>query len=139
MQLTARWTGLLVVVVASLGRPICATQPASVKPRLVEVWRVGDDALTSRLRDKLESALETSRDFALSSGKKPGTLVVTIPTHVGWKRTSGGRTRVTYKVEFSSVNDQKIGTSIGSCWDDSLGKCAAQIVEEAKIAANKIP
>ncbi len=65
--------------------------------------------------------------------------MVTIPTRVKWKTTSGGRTRVTYKVEFSSINDEKIGTSTGSCWDDSLEKCAAQIVKHAKIAANELP
>jgi hypothetical protein len=138
MQIAPRWTCLLASAASSLGAPLCATQPASVKPTLVEVWRVGDDALTSKLRDALETSIETSTDFVLSSGKKPGTLVVTIPTHIKWKTTRGGRTQVTYRVEFSSVNDERISTSSGSCWSDSLGECAAQIIKEAKVAASKI-
>jgi hypothetical protein len=110
-----------------------------VRPMLVEVWRAGDDVLTSRLRDSLEIALKSSRDFTLSNGKKPGSLVIGIPEHVGWKETSGGRTRVTYEVEFSSVNNKKIRHAMGSCWDESLEKCATQIVREAKIAALRIP
>jgi len=98
---------------------------------------VGDDGFTQKLRDTLENAFKSSPDFSLSSGKKPGTLVVTIPTNVGWKQV-GKRMQVLYTVEFASVDNQNIGTNTGSCWDDMLSKCAAQIVKDAKIAARKI-
>lgn len=111
---------------------------ASTRQTLVEVWSGGDDGLTLRLKDTLEKAFKSSSAFALSSGKKPGTLIVTIPTHVGWKQ-KGKRTQVLYTVEFTSVDNQPLGTSTGSCWDDALTKCAARVVKDAKIAARKMP
>ena len=138
MQVTARLTLLLAAVGAVLDMAVCAPQSAPRKPRPVEVWRVGDDGLTSKLTDTLEAALGSSQDFALSSGKKPGTLVVTIPNHVRWKTASGGRPRVIYTVEFSSVDAQVIGRANGTCWDDSLLTCAAQIIKDAKVAARKM-
>lgn len=101
----------------------------------VEVWGGGDDALTARLRNALEDAFRSSADFHLSSGKKPGTLVITLPSNVEWKQV-GGRTQVLYTAEFAS-DGQNLGGSKGSCWDDALAKCAAQIVKDAKSAARQ--
>jgi hypothetical protein len=115
----------------------CVIATASVRPTLVEVWRGGDDALTQKLTEALESAFQSSPNFTLSSGKKPGTLVVTIPTHVGWKQI-GRRTQVSYKVEFASADNQKIGAGKGSCWDDTLAKCVSKIVRDAEGAARRI-
>jgi hypothetical protein len=98
----------------------------------VEVWGGSDDALTVRLRDALEDAFRSSADFHLSSGKRPGTLVITLPSNVG-RKPVGGRTQVLYMAEFTSEG-QNLGGSKGSCWDDALAKCAAQIVKDAKIA-----
>jgi hypothetical protein len=97
----------------------------------------GDDGLTQGLKVAIEDSFKSSPDFTLSSGKKPGTFVVTIPTHVRWKQV-GRRTKVFYTVEFASAENQNIGTRTGSCWDDTLAKCAAQIVKDAKIAARGI-
>jgi len=110
---------------------------ASAKPTPVEVWSGGDDGLTLRLRGALVAALRSSPSFRLSSGKKPRTLVVTIPTHLKWKQI-GGRTQVLYTVQFASTDEQNIGASTGSCWDDALAKCAAHIVKDTKSAAGKI-
>jgi hypothetical protein len=106
-------------------------QGASGKP--VEVWGGGDDELTVRLRDALKDAFRSSSDFHLSSGERPGTLVITLPSNVGWKPV-GGRTQVLYTAGFASEG-QNLGGSKGSCWDDALAKCAAQIVKDAQIAA----
>ncbi len=106
-------------------------------PTLVEVWCVGDDVLTSRFRNTLEDTFNSSPDFSLSSGKKPRTLIVTIPTNVHWKQI-GRRTKVFYTVEFTSSENQRIVTRNGTCWDDTLMKCAARIVKEAKTAATKL-
>lgn len=115
------------------------TEAAQAKrtPTPVEVWCHGDDVLTIRLRDALESTFKSSSDFLMSYGKKPKTLVVTIPSHVEWKQV-GKRTRILYAVEFTSVNDQKPGKIKGSCWDDDLTKCTTRIVKDANIAARKI-
>ena len=53
-------------------------EAGSAKPMLVQVWCGGDDGLTLRLRDAVENAFKASSAFALSSGKRPGTLIVTI-------------------------------------------------------------
>jgi hypothetical protein len=65
----------------------------SAKRTLVEFWHVGDDGLSQRLRDEVESAFQRSSDFTSSSGKKPGTLVVYIfrTTSAGRKSSAGQR------------------------------------------------
>jgi hypothetical protein len=50
---------------------------ASTRPTLVELWHVGDDGLSPRVADQVETAYKRSPEFVLSSGHKPGTLVVT--------------------------------------------------------------
>jgi hypothetical protein len=107
------------------------------RPTLVEFWHVGDDGLSQRLADRVESEFDRSPTFAVGSGKKPGTLVVTIPTNVDWKLV-GKRTQVFYSVEFATADNEVISKSSGSCWEDMFEKCATQIIDEAKIAAHKI-
>ena len=110
------------------------TEAAAAKATLVEVWVGGDDGLTQRLRDATEHAFQSSPRFILSSGKKTGTLVVTIPTNVRWKQF-GKRTQVFYNVKFASTDQQNLGTGKGSCWDDEFATCAAHIVRAAEVAA----
>jgi hypothetical protein len=135
MQMTSR---VSVIIALSL---LVAWESASAQapPTLVEVWCVGDDGLTHGLRDAVENAFKSSSDFQLSSGKKPGTLVVTIPTNVVWKQAKQAdkRTKVLYGVEFASADNKTISKSTGSCWDDALTKCADRIVNEARTAARK--
>ena len=114
------------------------TGAASPKTTPVEFWHVGDDVLSERLADQTESLFKRSPNFTLSSGRKPGTLIVTIPRNVEWQRV-GKRDRVHYTVEFSSIGGQKLGIRTGSCWDDNLVTCATQIVKDAKAAARKLP
>jgi len=115
----------------------CALYAAPAKPTPVEVWTGGDDGLTQRLREEIENKFKSSSDFVLSSGKKPGSLIVTIPTHIAWTQ-KGARTYVRYKVEFLSSDDARSGKSSGSCWDDNLADCAAQIYRVAQRAAHKL-
>ena len=137
MRLTVLWRRLPSIIVASLAVAGCAIEAASPEPTLVEVWRGGDDGLTLRLTDALESAFRSSPKFTLSNGRKPGTLVVTLPTHVEWRQV-GTRTQVSYSVDFAAIDGRNIGASKGSCWDDALVKCASHIVGDAEIAAHKI-
>ena len=113
-----------------------AAHAESTKPRLIEVWHLGDDALSQGLFLTVENAFKHSPDFTLSSGRKAGTLLVTIPTHVDWRR-DGKRTRVLYTVEFSSIEGRNLGVRKGSCWDNELEKCA-DIVKDATITARKL-
>jgi hypothetical protein len=108
-----------------------------IKRRPVEVWCGGDDGLTARLCEAIESAFEKSADFLMSHGKRPGTLVVTIPTNVGWYEIRG-RTRAMYTVEFAKADGEAVGRSKGSCWDGELTLCATRIFNEAKRAARQI-
>jgi len=73
----------------------------------------------------------------LSAGGKPGTLTVTIPSNVEWKLV-GKRSEVFYTVKFASADNQHLGSSAGSRWEDSLAKCASKILKDAKTAALKI-
>lgn len=134
--MTSLWTRCVATVLAIfIAQSFLAAD--SAKPTLVEVWSGGDDGLTLRLRASLEGAFKSSSAFVLSSGKKPGTLIVTIPTHVEWKQV-GKRTKVLYKVNFASVDNQPVGSSEGSCWDDALTKCANKIVKDATAVAHKV-
>ena len=103
----------------------------------VEVWCAGDDGLTRQLRDALENRFQASSEFQLSSGKRPGTLLATIPTNVQWREV-GGRTRVVYVVNFTSIDGLKLGRSKGECWDSEVGKCAERVFGDAKVAARKL-
>src|SRR5579862_2427639 len=103
---------------------------ASPKLTPVEVWSGGDDGLTMKLRDTVENGFKSSSAIHLSTGKQPGTLVVTIPSNVKWERV-GNRTRVVYTVAFTSVGNQHLGSSAGACWENELSKCASKIVSDA--------
>ena len=137
MQSISSWARLPFIVVIFLSLTGFAADAPAAKRTLVEVWSGGDDGLTQRLRDGLEKAFGSSPDFNLSSGKKQGTLVVTIPTHVKWMQV-GKRTYIDYTVEFTSTNPHNLGTVTGSCWDDEITQCVAQIMSDARRAARKI-
>ena len=137
MKMTSLWNCLPAIITVCLFAAACGTSGPSGKARLVEVWRGGDDELTMRLKDTLESAFRSSPDFVLSSGKKPGTLLVTIPSRVRFKQVDLRR-QVLYDATFSSTDGQNVGASTGFCWDDALMACATKIVKDAKVAARKI-
>jgi hypothetical protein len=104
---------------------------------LVEVWCGGDDNLTQGVCRALDSEFASTPDFVVSSGEKPGTLIVCIPTNVNWK-DQGKKTRVFYTVEYKSINDKKLGAMKGECWENDFRVCASQIVMKAKKAARKL-
>lgn len=136
MQMTSPWLRCAVPIL-TVFIALSPVEAGSAKATLVEVWSGGDDGLTLRLRASLEEAFKSSSAFVLSSGKKPGTLIVTIPTNVPWKQV-GQRTKVLYTVNFASIDNQPLGTSKGSCWDDALTKCANKIVKDATAVARKV-
>lgn len=129
--------GLAIGIGVLLGVTISALGAVVEKRIPIEFRHVGDDGLSKKLADQVENAFKRSPEFLLSSGRKPGTLFVMIPTNVDWKDV-GPKTKVLYTVEFSADDNRKIGGRKGSCWEDELPKCAAQIVEHAKIAARNI-
>ena len=108
------------------------TPPQQTKT-LVEVWCGGDDMLTQGVCHALENAFEATADFVPSHGKKEGTLVVTIPTNVDWRK-SGKRKQVFYTVEFTTADEKMLRTRKGKCWNDDFARCANKIVKQARIA-----
>jgi len=116
----------------------CATGAEPKRPQKapVEVWSGGDDGLTQRLKAAIEKEFESSVDFQMSEGKKPGTLVVTIPSNVSW-RQKGEKTQVLYTIDFASPDGRSLGVSKGHCWDDDLERCSIRIVSDARAAARK--
>jgi hypothetical protein len=113
-----------------------AASPKSTKT-LVEVSCGGDDNLTRGVCIAVENALESSAHFDWNTADKKGALVVIIPTNVDWKELNQ-RTRVFYKVEFTSSEDKKISKHKGSCWENDLATCGRQIVKEAIVAGRKL-
>jgi len=83
----------------------CTSLSASAQRTLVEFWHTGDDGLSQKLADEVERAFERSPDFILSTGRKPGALIVAIPTNVDWKKIRE-RTQVLYQVEFGFADNK---------------------------------
>lgn len=106
-----------------------ATAPP-VRARPFEVWRGSHDGYTVRFADALERAL-ASAGFTGSYGNKPGTLVVTIPSELGWEE-SGGRVRTAYSVVFSDATGRRLGSAKGTCWEVEFASCAARVVRSAE-------
>jgi hypothetical protein len=131
-----RRIGLRAIGVGSLAVG-CVVSGAPLRLTPVEVWCGGDDGLTLGLRDALERHFRSAVGFLSSSGQRPGTLVVLIPSHVGWTRADS-RTRVQFNVRFESVEGQVVGTSDGACWEDELEECVARIAEDASVAATRL-
>jgi hypothetical protein len=138
---------------AFIGATVSAWCADRTAPIPVEFWHVGDDSLSQKLAMAVERAFRRSPDFRLTAISKGRTLVATITRNVEGEMV-GKRTKVTYTVQFSSLDDKmasnpdlqqrlafatQIGTQRGSCWASELPKCAAQIVSDAKIAARKMP
>jgi hypothetical protein len=100
-----------------------------------EIWRGGDDGLTIRFTEALEAALLASPTFVARTGRKPGTLIVTIPSNVAWKKI-GKRRRITYQVTYSDTADRVLDEASGQCWEDELEQCVAPLVKRAAAAAH---
>jgi len=127
----------LVIALTQVTLITCATPPSFANPTPVEVWRGGDDGLTARFADALEATFRGAHEFLLSSGKAPGTLIVTIPTNLTWQQV-GGRTVVNYVVEFSSGTSQLLGRSQGKCPEERLQECAVHVLGDANTIKAKL-
>jgi hypothetical protein len=119
------------ILASVIGLMACANAPAPVAATKVEVWREGDDGLTVRFADALESSFQNSPEFSLSSGGVPGTLVATIPTNLTWQQDARGM-KVDYVVEFSTVSARPLGTSRGTCAETRLADCVAHVLSDAR-------
>ena len=128
----------IIILVSLLPTEQKNTRTGNQRITPVELWCVGDDDFSQRMRQAFFAAFESSPDFDLQEENKPGNLIVTIPENVGWKEV-GKRTNITYLVEFSTSDERVLMTRKGWCWHEEYGKCANQILKDAKVAARKLP
>jgi hypothetical protein len=129
---------LLGAAVAFAICPVTACAEDTATGRIpVQVWRGGDDGLTLRLDDAIEDAFKASSDFVLSSTSGTNAMKVVIPTNVPARRV-GSHLEAHFHVEFKSIDDEVLGVSDGTCWDDALAVCADQILKDAKIVVRTI-
>jgi hypothetical protein len=100
-------------------------------PIAVDVWRSGDDGLTVRFAEALETALRRSHIFTLGSRQRPARLLFEIPQIIEWTEI-GGRAQFHFQVNFKSVDSRVVGTSRGTCWETNFDVCAAMVLSDAR-------
>ena len=98
-----------------------------------ELWVGGDDGLTQRFAVTLRGAIDESSDFTSNSPENSDRLLLTIPTHL-YSRPAQGRTNFQYIVIFTDRNSYYLGISVGSCWEDSMERCALRVLSDARRA-----
>ena len=103
----------------------------------LQFWHRGDDALSQKLAKEIYVALSHESAFVPSVGKQPRSLLVELPANVGTKK-AGKRSKVTYTINYSNADNQRISSHDGSCLETQLSVCAEQIVKGARIAARKV-
>ncbi|HVQ06843.1 MAG TPA: hypothetical protein VMS43_00260 [Allosphingosinicella sp.] len=112
----------------------CATA-APQSPIPVEIRRGGDDGLTQRFADALETGIRRSGTFTMVSGvSQPDFLVFNIPSHLEWTRV-GDRVRARFQVELRRGDSSLLGLSSGDCWETQLEICAARVLNDARRVA----
>jgi hypothetical protein len=115
----------------------CATAAAQ-SPVPVEIRRGGDDGLTQRFADALETGIGRSGTFTMASGvSHPPFLVLNIPSHLEWTRV-GDRVRARFQVEFRRGDSSLLGSSSGDCRETQLEICAARVLNDARRIARSL-
>lgn len=122
---------------AAVGASCSRESPPRPEPVPVELWYLGDIGTTVRFANAVEKAIGGSSAFRMSSGQKPGTLIVRIPANVDGIEL-GDREQLTYGVEFQTSTEKLIGSTTGTCWGDELSVCAEFVVKQAEIAASRM-
>lgn len=114
---------------------ITGCAPADPQPPVaVEIRRGGDDGLTVRFADALETGVRGSRIFRASGPGRPARLVFEIPRSLGWTEI-GSRVQVHFQVDFKSGDSRVLGTSRGTCWETNLNVCVARVLNDAPRAS----
>ena len=102
----------------------------------IELRVRGDDSLTVGFMNAVNQKLAASPEVVVSSGLRPGSIVIEIPTNVQWKHIEG-RTQIGYLVRFESSDGHALGDSAGECWEEALPACAERVVAEALTVARR--
>ena len=117
----------------ALSQIACAGSDGVRKKVATELWVGGDDGLTQKFAETLRTAIEESTDFGTSVSTDSDALLLTIPTHL-YSRPAQGRTNFQYVVIFTDRQSKYLGVSVGSCWEDSMERCALSVLSDARIA-----
>lgn len=120
------------LIVALLAGTLAFAQEKDL--RLVEITASPEDEATARVKNGLVEALTASRELTLSTGQKPGTLMISFPKPVE-VRAHMGRTEYLYRVEFRAVNGRLFEGGTGSCWSDEIARCVFNVVRTASRVA----
>ena len=110
--------------------PLPATAAEENPRALVEVGAAFEDAPTMRLKAAIAEAVKTSESLELSTGQKPGTLVIAFSNPVE-ERAHMGRAEYLYRVELRGVNGRLYERGFGNCWSDEIARCVSHVVRLA--------
>jgi hypothetical protein len=128
----------LIIAAALLASVMGGGDPDQRSAIPVEVWTsCAHSGVCGRFGGALEAAFEASPAFSQKGGVKARTLIVSIADEPAYAERSG-RFRVSYRIRFEDVAHKRIGASKGSCWDDEMEKCAAQVLKDAERPAQKL-
>ncbi|MBB6251188.1 hypothetical protein [Nitrospirillum iridis] len=106
-------------------------------PTEVEVVRNGDDGVTVTLAASVAQAFGRSDAFVLSGGGRANALVVVVQSPTAAAR-AGIHYKLAFPIRFTSVQGQTLGFSEVTCQENTLDKCADQVVTAAGPAAAKL-
>ena len=101
------------------------------KPVPVAILCNGDDGATARLCDQVKRTFSKSPDFTTEVAHQARFLIVRIPTNVQWKK-DGRRAKLSYSVEISIKDGEVLHSTAGSCWENELNVCAANIMADTR-------
>nr|WP_315587419.1 hypothetical protein [Sphingomonas psychrotolerans] len=102
----------------------------------VTIRLVGDDALTQRLRNGLESDLQRNSTLRLASSVDRDVIYIESNSNVDWDEL-GGRTVVIYTV-YVFRGDNRGAPHTGICYERGISKCVDAITRLARIETERL-
>jgi hypothetical protein len=106
-------------------------------PTEVEVVRSGDDGVTVTLAASVAQAFGGSGAFVLSGGGRANALRVVVQSPTAAAR-AGIHYKLAFPIRFTSAQGQTLGFTEVTCQENTLDKCADQVVDAAGPAAAKL-
>ena len=91
----------------------------------------GDDGLTLRFREALESALHAAHDFDYPAASDKEDIRLIIPTNLHWSSTSGGLIAHTVVV-VKTRSDKSLGVIRRDCLETQMDRCASDVLERVR-------
>lgn len=95
----------------------------------VQLWTVGDDALSLNFAEQLEAALFAEGGFVRFSGDGPAPLQVSVTSNLA----PDGRGRISVSYAFS-IRGRATGGFMANCPEVQLDRCVMRIVRHAQKA-----